>query len=180
MKRFRKLCVAIALCVVSSICLSITAYSMNVLYITRYQQENSNWCWAASIYMISKHVMGSSYSQSQIVTSVHGSAVNWGASISEAAYAMRVNTGFQTHPYTSPISYSTVESRINTNRPIYLGLNWNNGGGHAVFCDGYNNYNLRIVDPWNTCPASYVGYEESKRNAKFCSGDGRWVDGFYI
>ena len=44
MKRFRKLCVAIALCVVSSICLSITAYSMNVLYITRYQQENSNWC----------------------------------------------------------------------------------------------------------------------------------------
>ena len=118
MKRFRKLCAAVALCMVSSICLSITAYSMNVLTITRYQQENSNWCWAASIYMISKHVMGNSYSQSQIVSSVYGSPVNKGGNLEDAAYAMRVNTGFQTYLNYSPLSYSQAQGRINARCPF--------------------------------------------------------------
>ncbi len=131
--------------------------------------------------MISKHVMGNSYSQSQIVSSVYGSPVNKGGSLEDAAYAMRVNTGFQTYLNYSPLSYSQAQGRINARRPFYMSLNWSNSNDwHAVVCDGYNNNYLHIVDPWYGCANIYVGYSECQSGTDFQSGHGRWVNGFYI
>jgi hypothetical protein len=49
--------------------------SANAVYVYRYQQEQTNWCWAASAQMIG-HTMGRDVTQSAIVDYVLGTIAN--------------------------------------------------------------------------------------------------------
>ncbi len=68
------------------------APSARTLSVTRYQQEKTNWCWAASAKMLGKY-FGSTKTQSQICQYVKGNTNNVGASNSEITKAMEYATG---------------------------------------------------------------------------------------
>lgn len=52
--------------------------SANAVYVYRYQQEQTHWCWAASAQMIG-HTLGRQVTQTDIVTQVKGMDINDGA-----------------------------------------------------------------------------------------------------
>lgn len=56
--------------------------SANAVYVYRYQQEKTQWCWAASAQMIG-HTLGRQVTQTDIVTQVKGMDINDGANDTE-------------------------------------------------------------------------------------------------
>ena len=56
--------------------------SANAVYLYRYQQEKTQWCWAASAQMIG-HTLGRQVTQTDIVTQVKGMDINDGANDTE-------------------------------------------------------------------------------------------------
>ena len=70
--------------------------SANAVYVYRYQQEKTQWCWAASAQMIG-HTLGRQVTQTDIVTQVKGMDINDGATDTEMKNAVTYATPSYDH-----------------------------------------------------------------------------------
>lgn len=128
-----------------------TAYAATykTLGVPNKTQEKSNWCWAASSTSILGWY-GKSVTQSAFATTVKGSTVNDTATDSEAKSGLSAY-GLSSSYTSDYVSFSTLVTQIDNNRPLYAGWSWTSGGGHAVVIDGYDqsseDLTVKYMDP---------------------------------
>lgn len=127
------------------------APSAKTLSVTRYQQEKTNWCWAASAKMLGKY-FGKTKTQSQICQYVKGNTNNVGASNREITKAMEYATG-KNSSITGNLTFTEIKSFIgDKGKPIGMSMAWNSGGGHVLVMKGYtSNQSVVLVDPAQGC-----------------------------
>ncbi|PYC66662.1 hypothetical protein C7C46_31135 [Streptomyces tateyamensis] len=128
------------------------------LNLTMQQQQNSNWCWAASGDSIAGY-FGYSYTQNQFCNAAFGRSVNSSCPNSQAALDdvqnalswIGINPGSYVNGY---LYYATVQNEINSNRPVETRIQWSSGGGHMEVLYGYDTSNNWVYwgDPW---PSDY-------------------------
>lgn len=153
--------------------------SYQLLSITAYSQEQTNWCWATTDQMIIKY-LGGSATQTQIVTFVKGSPVNEPATDTESQTGLaHWNVSSTCITYGSVPSFGTVISQIQSNKPIDAGIYWTSGGGHYLLIRGYyewteqNKQDVYYIDPYDAS-YNYMNYDTFKSNSTF-----NWKDGLY-
>ncbi|MCX4747038.1 C39 family peptidase [Kitasatospora sp. NBC_01287] len=128
-----------------------TARTLNI---SMQQQQNSNWCWAASGDTIASW-FGYDYSQNQFCDAAFGRSTSSTCPNSEAALN-NVQTaldwiGIDPGDYvTGYLYYSTVQNEINNNRPVETRIQWSSGGGHMEVLYGYDLSDNWVYwgDPW--------------------------------
>ncbi|MFJ6383466.1 papain-like cysteine protease family protein [Kitasatospora sp. NPDC092039] len=128
------------------------------LNITMQQQQQTNWCWAASGNTIATW-FGYNYSQNQFCNAAFGRSANSSCPNSQATLGdvqngldwVGINPGSYINGY---LNYSTVQSEVNANRPIETRIQWSSGGGHMHVLYGYDTGNNWVYwgDPW---PSNY-------------------------
>ncbi|MFF1874699.1 papain-like cysteine protease family protein [Kitasatospora herbaricolor] len=124
------------------------------LNITMQQQQNTNWCWAASGNTIATW-FGYSYSQNQFCNAAFGRSVNSTCPNSQATLGdvqnglswIGINPGSYVTGY---LRYSTVQTEVNANRPIETRIQWSSGGGHMHVLYGFDTASNWVYwgDPW--------------------------------
>ena len=156
---------------------SVPVYALsnsNPLSMTKYTQQKSSWCWAACAQMVGKY-FGSSYTQSQIVTNVKGSAVNQGGSDREVTLALQYVTIGQGYSvvYSGVPTFATIKTNIvNNHYPVVAKITWDSGGAHAEVITGTNSSSqVYLVDPLNS--NQWVSYTSLKSGVKLNSGTGK-------
>ncbi|MFF4379253.1 papain-like cysteine protease family protein [Kitasatospora sp. NPDC001547] len=128
------------------------------LNITMQQQQQTNWCWAASGNTIATW-FGYNYSQNQFCNAAFGRSANSSCPNNQATLGdvqngldwVGINPGSYVNGY---LNYSTVQSEVNANRPIETRIQWSSGGGHMHVLYGYDTGNNWVYwgDPW---PSNY-------------------------
>ena len=107
------------------------------LNVIRYEQEKSNWCWAASIQMVggykTKYV-----SQESIVQYVKGNLNNTGANIAEIKKGIDYVSGNDSSGYSTSMNAQNLRAFIDNRRPFISGILWRDSGGHAIVGCGYD------------------------------------------
>ena len=171
MKKYRivSMILVVVLLVGSTISASATTFKLNI---TAREQEESNWCWAAVSLMIIDylHTWSPLPTQSDIVTTLKGSAVNEGATPQEMTNVLGWYMVSTTN--TSTKSFSTVKNMLSGwYSTIGTGVAWTNGGAHAQLIYGYEENSpyqgLYVIDPWpNTARRVYYNYDEYKSNTE--------------
>ncbi|MBD0691646.1 papain-like cysteine protease family protein [Streptomyces sp. CBMA123] len=128
------------------------------LNITMQQQQQTNWCWAASGNTIATW-FGYNYSQNQFCNAAFGRSVDSNCPNSQASLADVQNgldwVGINPGSYvTGYLRYSTVQSEVDANRPVETRIQWSSGGGHMHVVYGYDTSNNWVYwgDPW---PSNY-------------------------
>ncbi|MFD7987439.1 papain-like cysteine protease family protein [Kitasatospora indigofera] len=124
------------------------------LNITMQQQQNTNWCWAASGNTIATW-FGYSYSQNQFCNAAFGRSVNSTCPNSQATLGdvqnglswIGINPGSYVTGY---LRYTTVQTEVNANRPIETRIQWSSGGGHMHVLYGFDTASNWVYwgDPW--------------------------------
>jgi hypothetical protein len=122
------------------------------------QQPQSKLCWATCILMARTVVKGANADITPEKIS------------SRSFYTSQSNIGGFDHVTTSviedwigksllvnSITYSTVRTYINNNKPILLGYSWLGGGGHVMIIGGYEDKGadwglVKLFDPLQTAP----------------------------
>ena len=131
-------------------------------------QNKSNWCWATSSRMFSKHFFSAvTYTQTQAVTYIKGSPINEGGSRVEAKAAINyyisniagasIDTVIKEY---SVYSENTLKSFLDDDYVVYISRRWYNDlddasdydGGHATLVFGYviidSEIWFLVRDPW--------------------------------
>ncbi|MFH9354322.1 papain-like cysteine protease family protein [Kitasatospora sp. NPDC017646] len=128
------------------------------LNIAMQQQQQTNWCWAASGNTIATW-FGYNYSQNQFCNAAFGRSIDSSCPNSQASLADVQNgldwVGINPGSYvTGYLRYSTVQSEVDANRPIETRIQWSSGGGHMNVLYGYDTGNNWVYwgDPW---PSNY-------------------------
>lgn len=128
------------------------------LNISMQQQQQTNWCWAASGNTIATW-FGYNYSQNQFCNAAFGRSVDSSCPNSQASLADVQNgldwVGIAPGSYVSGyLRYSTVQTEVDANRPIETRIQWSSGGGHMHVVYGYDTGNNWVYwgDPW---PSNY-------------------------
>ncbi|MER7670409.1 papain-like cysteine protease family protein [Kitasatospora sp. NPDC096128] len=128
------------------------------LNITMQQQQQTNWCWAASGNTIATW-FGYNYSQNQFCNAAFGRSVDSSCPNSQASLADVQNgldwVGINPGSYvTGYLRYSTVQAEVDANRPVETRIQWSSGGGHMHVLYGYDTGNNWVYwgDPW---PSNY-------------------------
>ncbi|MCX5211045.1 hypothetical protein OG689_17385 [Kitasatospora sp. NBC_00240] len=124
------------------------------LNITMQQQQNTNWCWAASGNTIATW-FGYSYSQNQFCNAAFGRPINSSCPNSQATLGdvqnglswIGINPGSYVTGY---LRYSTVQTEVNANRPVETRIQWSSGGGHMHVLYGFDTASNWVYwgDPW--------------------------------
>jgi len=148
-------------------------------------QKMSQWCWAASSRMFSKHYFPQlTYTQNQAVAHIKGSEVNDGGTVQEAQaeidfYVSNVGTIDTTeHGDDTIYSEETMIQFLEDGHVLYVTRGWyenmNNRysryGGHAIFIVGYATIDSDIrflvqdPDPIHVGDTYWISYE------KLCCG----------
>ncbi|MER6396570.1 papain-like cysteine protease family protein [Kitasatospora sp. NPDC001603] len=124
------------------------------LNITMQQQQQTNWCWAASGNTIATW-FGYDYSQNQFCNAAFGRSSNSSCPNSQATLGDVQNglsrVGINPGSYvTGYLRYSTVQTEVNANRPIETRIQWSSGGGHMHVVYGYDTGSNWVYwgDPW--------------------------------
>jgi hypothetical protein len=148
-------------------------------------QKTSMWCWAASGSMI-MHYMGASrvtqcdeanrrLGRTDCCNSPTPEACVEGGWPEFSKYGFSYNT-------TGALSWSSLVSEINANRPVAFSWGWTGGGGHMMVAKGYlatstTNY-VHVNDPW----APNVGDEYYITYSEYVSGSDHvhWTDYYNI
>ncbi|GAA2807140.1 hypothetical protein GCM10010441_34920 [Kitasatospora paracochleata] len=128
------------------------------LDISMQQQQQDNWCWAASGNTIATW-FGYSYSQNQFCNAAFNRSTDSTCPNNQATLG-NVQTAFSRigiNPgsyVTGYLRYATVQSEIDGNRPIETRIQWSSGGGHMHVVYGYDAGNDWVYwgDPW---PSNY-------------------------
>lgn len=124
------------------------------LDITMQEQEQTNWCWAATGNTIAGWY-GRDYSQNQFCNAAFGRSQN-GTCPNDQATLANVQTGLNWAGIspgsyvTGWLQYSTVQTEINAGRPIADRIQWSSGGGHMNVIYGYDTASDWVYwgDPW--------------------------------
>ena len=156
--------------------------SANAIYVHRYQQEQSKWCWAASAQMMG-HTMGRDVTQSAIVDYVLGTVANVSSGdIENEKKAVNYATLRNTTLRRSALSFAASKSELDSGEPIYIQIIWDAGGAHAVVVSGYNvsANTLTVVDPWTGCGTKEFSYNSMITGCDFQSGSGKWSNSITI
>lgn len=137
------------------------------------KQQYDKWCWAACAEAFTKKYLSSSYTQTDIATSILGSATNNYATLTKVKNFLNtsksnevglsyVRSYFAIKSTDSNcvdsecISFSTIKSYLDEDKPLILRCTKhgnNKSVSHMVVCYGYrsdtssNNYDLLIYDP---------------------------------
>lgn len=118
------------------------------------QQQQSNWCWAASGNTIATW-FGYGYSQNQFCNAAFGRSTSSSCPNSQATLGDVQNglswVGINPGSYvTGYLRYSTVQTEVNANRPIETRIQWSSGGGHMHVVYGYDTGSNWVYwgDPW--------------------------------
>ncbi|MDH6116617.1 papain-like cysteine protease family protein [Kitasatospora sp. GAS204B] len=155
--------------------------SSKTLNIGMQQQQNSNWCWAASGDTIAAWY-GYNYSQNQFCDAAFGRSIDSSCPNSQAALDDVQNAlswiGINPGSYVSgSLYYGTVQNEINNNRPVETRIQWSSGGGHMEVLYGYDLSNNWVYwgDPW---PSDYR-YNWADYNYYVSNGSFSWTHSLY-
>jgi len=128
------------------------------LNITMQQQQQTNWCWAASGNTIATYY-GYTYSQNQFCNAAFGRSINSSCPNSQATLGdvqnglswIGINPGSYVSGY---LRYTTVQTEVDAGRPMETRIQWSSGGGHMHVVYGYDTGNNWVYwgDPW---PSNY-------------------------
>lgn len=140
----------------SSICYynlkPVNADSPTTISVTVYQQENTNWCWAACAKMVGKYYSGTAISQSNIVKYIKGVVVNEMATVTQTKNAATyASSGWKTFSIMSSgsVSFSTIQTKINAGKLMISACGVYSGGtrigGHMMVLNGWNSGNANYV-----------------------------------
>jgi hypothetical protein len=131
-------------------------------------QEHSQWCWAGSSKAVLSYYWANYPSQCQIVNWAYGlnyacgnAVFDWNSTANQPNSMYGSNGSVQNilahwsvpnTAVTSALSWNTVVSDINANRPFVIRYGWTGGGGHIMVGRGYETYNgtnyVYIMNPW--------------------------------
>ncbi len=151
--------------------------SAQAIYVHRYEQKYSHWCWAACAQMIG-HTVGRDVPQSAIVEFVKGVAENVpAADIYESSRAVDYATLLYSTAHTSPLTYADALAELGAGEPIYIRIGWNSNGGHSVVASGFNSSagTITVVDPAAGCGTKSFSYSAMVSTCTFQSGTGKWT-----
>ncbi|MFE2374745.1 papain-like cysteine protease family protein [Streptomyces sp. NPDC059398] len=110
---------------------------------TQQIQQQSNWCWAASGTSIAVYE-GSDITQTQFCNAGQGRPTSNTTCPDNQGDIPMVQKGFRAagvsagQEVDNTVSYSTVQSEINANRPLQTRIVWSSGGGHMEVVYGYD------------------------------------------
>ncbi|MFE2109558.1 papain-like cysteine protease family protein [Kitasatospora sp. NPDC059463] len=151
------------------------------LNLTMQQQQQSNWCWAASGNTIATWY-GYNYSQNQFCNAAFGRSTNSGCPNNQATLGdvqnalswIGINPGSYVSGY---LRYSTVQSEVNADRPVETRIQWSSGGGHMHVLYGYDTTSNWVYwgDPW---PSNYR-YNWADYNYYVSNGTFSWTHSLY-
>lgn len=141
-----------------------------LLNIAAVQQEQSNWCWAASTEMVADY-FGANATQTDIVRYVKGSVVNETGTVYDIQKGLS-HYNISSTPVLSSLSFQTIVNQINNGQPQVAIIRWASGGGHAYVIRGYyedtsaSKQDVYYIDPWD---ASYnlMAYSSFVSNNSF-------------
>jgi uncharacterized protein YvpB len=141
---------------------AIGTASAGVLSVPLYYQEHSNWCWAASASMIlgyhgkgvaqcslANYSFGINYAcgNSTFYWNNSANSGNWNYYVDDAMNHFWGSTRFyQVNGYQSQ---SSLQTRINNNKPFIMSWRWSSGGAHDVVVKGYSGSYVYFNDPWD-------------------------------
>jgi len=144
-------------------------------------QEQDQWCWAASGLTIAKFHNKGNVSQNEFCNLARGypqgtSCPNQPAYL-QADQAAYQALGLSPGQVTPPISFQSVQSEIDGQRPIQTGIYWTAGGGHSQVMYGYQSGSQTVAfgDPWPDSPRySEMSYSSYVSNAEFEWAEALW------
>lgn len=151
------------------------------LNVTGQSQQKSNWCWAATGNSIAAYY-GSNYSQNQFCNmafgySQNGTCPNDQATLANDQRAFRTIGISQGSYISGTLSFATLQTEINANRPVMTRIGWKTGGGHMMDIIGYDTSNSTIeyYNPWGSDPRyNYSTYNWYLNNSQF-----QWTHSLY-
>lgn len=154
--------------------------SSKIVPVTRYQQENMAWCWAATAQMLGDY-FGNYKTQSAICTKIKGGVVGTSASLAEVNAAIKYTTGKNVSTL-GQIPMTDVVNKMDKNIPLGIRVQWSNssGGGHALVLNGYNEGFVYLTDPWYGCGKTWVSYVNLCSGTTIESGTGYLAQTFYM
>jgi hypothetical protein len=151
------------------------------LGITMQQQQNTNWCWAASGNTIATW-FGYDYSQNQFCNAAFGRSANSTCPNSQATLGdvqnglsrIGINPGSYVTGY---LRYATVQGEVNADRPVETRIQWSSGGGHMHVLYGYDTAENWVYwgDPW---PSNYR-YNWADYSYYVSNGSFSWTHSLY-
>ncbi len=151
------------------------------LNITMQQQQNTNWCWAASGNTIATW-FGYNYSQNQFCNAAFGRSTNSTCPNSQASLGDVQNAlswiGINPGSYvTGYLRYATVQGEVNADRPVETRIQWSSGGGHMHVLYGYDTASNWVYwgDPW---PSNYR-YNWADYSYYVSNGSFSWTHSLY-
>lgn len=143
-------------------------------------QEQDEWCWVASGDTIASY-LGHGTDQNSFCDLAHGYDTGTQCP-NEPGYLSYDQQAFQSlgvSPGTESgaLSFNTIVSEINGNRPILTGISWTSGGGHAEVIYGYDqgSQTISFGDPW----PSDNRYNQMQYSEYVSNGQFTWDDALY-
>ena len=156
MKKLSRITIGMIVSILAMFAVSTPAYaSSRSIDVPVERQQQSNWCWAASARMTARYLGGSSASQCQYVKwgLNSGSCPNVTGDFGTTTSAALIGAGIYSPGSVSwsAISYGSLQSQINSNKPVIIRWGWSSGGGHALVIKGYNTAGTKVtyIDPGN-------------------------------
>jgi len=176
MKKILVMCVIINILFCAEV-ESVLAYPAQCsISVTRREQQETNWCWAAVSQMIGAHYYGL-LTQRQIVINVLGAEYNRGASDAQVrqAIAFAINNKYNVTTRNS-LSYEKIQKYISTSKLMGIKMVWNSGGAHALVLSGYSaDGKVTLVDPAANAGIERYSYSSLVAGTTIQSGSGRYT-----
>ncbi|NEA32661.1 papain-like cysteine protease family protein [Streptomyces sp. SID13031] len=144
------------------------------LQVNGQSQQKTNWCWAATGNSIAAFY-GKNYSQNQFCNlafgySLNGICPNDQATLANDQRAFR-SIGISQGSYISgTLSFGSLQTEINANRPVMTRIGWKAGGGHMMDIIGYDtsDSSIEYYNPWGSDPRyNYSTYNWYLNNSQF-------------
>ncbi|MBU5445199.1 C39 family peptidase [Paenibacillus sp. MSJ-34] len=156
------------------------------LSLTRIQQAKTNWCWAAASEMVGKYKNSSTTkTQWDVVLQEKGKDYpNVGGTVSNIKNGIKLVGGNKVTvtDSSSPLSFATIQSQIDSANPSVMWIDWNSGGAHVVVSAGYDTTDSKVyaVDPWEDISNQYYKYDALVKGTTLASGTGKYTKSIYL
>jgi len=145
-------------------------------------QSSTWWCWAASATSILRISGYSSLTQSSFANTVQGNLNNVGRHAEQVANDFYTHYGKSTTYALGTLSFSSIQTRINANKPIFSQVDWSTDGAHIVVISGYDvtGQMLRIMDPASSLGGIWQYVSRTDFVSGGYGGNGTWTLYFYV
>lgn len=158
------------------------AATSKTISVTAKKQEKTYWCWATTVQMIAA-TEGYSRTQTQIVTSIHGSAVNKTGNISQQVDALKLisSSTFKKADYNNCENTTQYKSLISDSvlagKPVNVACcpDWKSiGHSYLVYAVDTNSNTLSMIDPWDASRVTRMS-RSTFINGFYCAPVGKTV-----